>query len=77
MDGIWESWDKNKNYSVFLLLPSIDFGLVCPSWDIIEEVRPWQCLCEPEWFQSEFSHLLMFSQSTEMGSVTDGEPKHF
>lgn len=77
MDGIWESWNKKKNnYSVFLQLLSSDFGLVCPSWDITEQGRPRQCMCEPECLQSEFCHLLIFSQSTKVGSVTDWEPKH-
>lgn len=60
MDGILESWNKIKNYSVFLQLLSIVFGLVCPSWDITEQGRPMQGLCEPEWLQSEFCLLLIF-----------------
>lgn len=76
MDDIWESYNKNKSYSGFLLLLSIGFGLVCLSWDITEQGRPRQCLCKPEWFQSEFCHFLISSLSIEMGSVTDWEPKN-
>lgn len=65
---------------------SIDFGLVCPSWDVTEQGRPRQCLCELEWFQSEFCHLRIFfpicrkgecdwlKAQAHLGKVWDGIP---
>ena len=76
MDCIWESWNKDKKYSEFVLLISIYIGLASLSHNVTEQGEPKQHLSLVVYglcVQSEFCHFLkkVFSQPLEIGSVTD------
>lgn len=76
MDCIWESWNRDKKYSEFLLLVSVYIGLARLSHNITRQGGPKQHLplvvydlCVP----SELSHFLktVASQPLETGSMAE------